>query len=108
MQECYHEGRFWDELACLCFTEVYCMIMCSPGQDMDPMLGCACVEMTEIRKTYYPNWATPYDISVAFMEGFEAQRMYNRIRVCPVEDNTDKCENGFFWNELACECFALG
>ena len=85
------------------------MIMCPPGQEMDPTLGCACSDMQTIRETYYPAWATPYDIDMAFSEGYQARLQWSRIRVCPADNdgNSAKCEQGFYWNELACQCFAM-
>jgi len=80
------------------------MIMCPPGQEMDPILGCACADMKQIRETYYPAWATPYDIDQAFSQGYQAWLQWNKVRVCPIENdsNSEKCEKGFYWNELAC------
>lgn len=29
------------------------------------------------------------------------------MRICPLENEpADRCESGFYWNELACECFS--
>ena len=47
------------------------MMMCGPGQEMDPTKGCGCMSAEELRKKYYPSWANEYDISVAIQDGYK-------------------------------------
>ena len=56
---------YWNELSCNCFSQIFCMLWCGYGKDMDPTKGCFCMDKKEIVETYYPSWANEYDISVA-------------------------------------------
>ena len=56
------KGHFWNELACTCFASMYCMSTCKLGHEYDPTNGCTCMDVATIRSTYYPSWATEYDI----------------------------------------------
>lgn len=59
-----------------------------------------------IEKVPYPGWATPYDIDQAKLVGTGAV-LEEEWQVCPYHENTEKCEQGQSWNELACKCFTL-
>ena len=49
-QLCKH--GYWDENACMCFSMIKCAMMCSPGKDLDPRLGCKCVDQSVIDALY--------------------------------------------------------
>ena len=100
-------GGYWNELSCKCFSTIQCMMWCGDDKEMDPTKGCGCMDYEKLRKTFYPSWATDYDIQLSKKEGFEKYEQLRRIEVCPYIDNKDKCEAGFYWNPLACKCFSL-
>ena len=58
----------------------------------------------------YPSWATADDIKNAREKGIEAAATRPKSwKVCPKGTSAAKqCDAGFYWNELACECFANG
>ena len=91
------------------------MIKCDDDEELDPTSGCGCINSERLRRTYYPSWATEYDIILAASDGLEKleqleQVSQNRIEVCPIAENKGKCDydSGKYWNELGCECFYIG
>jgi len=73
---------------------------------MDPREGCgSCINQKDLYAELYPKWVTPADVSLSELDGlamqFEEQR--NRYKVCPYKhDSENPCEDGEYWNELAC------
>lgn len=58
-REC--EFGTFNELACECFSEVFCMLWCGEEMTLDPTAGCTCITNDEYL-AYFPEWATPKDI----------------------------------------------
>ena len=40
-------GSFYDDSTCECFSEIKCMMMCPPGQALDPRKGCSCISIED-------------------------------------------------------------
>jgi len=59
-------------------------------------------------KLFYPDWATAEDIKMAREKGIESAASRPKSwKVCPKGTSAEKqCNVGYYWNELACECFA--
>ena len=107
IQDCNWKSQYWNKLACQCFNMIQCKMMCAKGSEMIPTESCTCAPIKDIRTKFYPAWATDEDISNSKSLGIA----YAGIRpvswkVCPREEQLKKCSPGFFWNELACECFS--
>ena len=75
---------------------------------MDPTKGCVCMDIDELRETYYPSWATPYDIKLSISEGykyyFDLEKTL-RLKDCVAKDQ--KCEDGSYFEEHACKCVPI-
>ena len=46
------------------------MMMCPPGEVMDPTKGCGCISEKAYR-SYFPDWATEKDIDYSFRLGYQ-------------------------------------
>lgn len=84
----------------------HCEKECPKGESMYPLELCLCASDERIR-THYPKWATEKDIEIAQIDGLNfAEARPDDWRQCPREElKRGTCEQGWYWNELACECF---
>lgn len=121
--------RFYNELACTCFSEVQCALYCGEGLTLDPRYGCECIGLKEER-SLYPSWATQEDIDLS------KKLMYEQNTVDPFappvtphlphnqpghhllekpmhwlecdKATTPPCDlDHHILNELACVCFSM-
>lgn len=68
------------------------------------------MDAEEIKSSLYPAWATDSDISIAMLDGYNnasSRPKGDWWQRCPREENQFRCDPGFQWNELACECFSM-
>lgn len=73
---------------------------------IDPSTYCGdCMSQQDVLDKYFPDWANPLDFAISQIDGKE--EILKTWRVCPYVDSYDICEDGQYWNELACECFAM-
>ena len=68
-----------------------------------------CVSQSELYAAIYPAWASPADIYTAELTGLSDKWFDERNpwQVCPYEEHVGECEEGYFYNEMACECFSM-
>lgn len=72
---------------------------------MSPLSTCECIDSQKLKEKLYPKGATDMEIRMSIKDGYKNRDHWVQKKSHKCLDSAS-CPSGFYWNELACNCFS--